>query len=140
MKRNKISFVVGFILLLVAFPHVSWSWKFLLGALSIDAVLIASYFWIRADRIRSDKTIRDLSDSGKSLNELVAKDLLSKRADSKVAFGFICVAAAAQAIYFLENLYWAYLFTFGGMLLVLYAIGNSVARSKEKDYFKKFFV
>ena len=92
-----------------------------LSGFGIAAALTASYLWIRLDWWRSNNTIKELSGS----NETIARDLISKKADSQVALALLILVGLAPA---LLKQYWLPL----GMLLILIPIGNYIARSVEK--------
>ncbi|MBI2167229.1 MAG: hypothetical protein HYU34_03165 [Candidatus Omnitrophica bacterium] len=112
-------FVTGIALIYVS--RGSFSRNSLLSGFGIAATLTASYLWIRLDWWRSIQTIKELSDSNKS----IARDLISKKADSRVALALLILVALAQAL--LEEYRLAL-----GMLLVLIPIGNYIARSIER--------
>lgn len=103
--------------------YFAWT-AFLLGS-PIIATIVGAYFWIRLDVWRSEKTIETLS----SEDEAIKRDLFSRRADCRMAFALLALAAAAQ-IYLLgsisERLH--------AMVLLLLppSVINCVARSMEE--------
>ena len=139
--RDVIFLFFGIFLVGIVLPFVNWSLKIVLQVLSTDGGLIAAYFWIREDWTRSRETIRDIS---KGKEEVIAVDLLSRKADSKVALLLLIIVAIFQAIAFslkdpLESHpLRPYSFIFLGILFILFSIGNQYARTRLDRYKAKF--
>lgn len=85
-------FVIGVALIYAS--RGSFTRDSLLSGFGIAATLTASYLWIRLDWWRSNNTIKELSGS----NESIARDLISKKADSRVALVLLMLVALAQAL------------------------------------------
>jgi len=87
--------------------------------------------WIRLDVWRDNETIRKLAVS----NKTAETDLISRRADSRVAIFLLVFVAITQSILQNPKPDWR---VFTGILLMLVPISNWIARWMERNQAPKF--
>ena len=138
-----IVFVLGIGLLVLSWIFKIFSWKLTLSSFPITASLAAAYLWIRQDIWRDDKTIRELTDSkdaqtGRELT-VAQIDLISRRADSRIAFLLLVLVAIAQALdqYFSSEPKLNCLVLVGELLTFISSF-NCIARWREAVQKSKF--
>ncbi len=134
-RVHRIMFALGVLTLIVIWRLKVLTWDAFLAGLPIAAVIAGSYFWIRLDIWRSNKTIKELSNSGEVSNESIKRDLISQRVDSRAAILWLVVATVAQA-FLLVSIQSKFIFV--GTLLVFVPVTNWIARYREKKDFAKF--
>ena len=125
-----IMFAVGIVLMILSQRIQVFSLQPVFSSVPIVAGITASYLWIRLDVWRSDKTIGKLTSSKDAVD-----DLISRRADSRVALALLVLAAIFQAFLQEPKLNWL---VFVGILLILVPVCNCIARRMEKTQFSKF--
>jgi hypothetical protein len=129
----RIMFVLGIGLLVLAWVLKILSLDLALTLLPIIANITAAYLWIRLDIWHTDKTIRELTSQRVAQNELI-----SRRADTRVAFSLLVVIAIAQSILLsrlIPKLNFIVLF---GELFMSVPLCNWIARGMEKRQSAKF--
>ena len=110
-----------------------FSMKSALESFPVITMITASYLWIRLDIWRTDETIKELT--GSSDSTVAQEDLMSRRADSQVAFGLLVLAAVAQTLSL--KLKWGSM-CFFGILFVFVPSCNWVARWMDRSQKSKF--
>lgn len=136
-------FFLGVGLLVLSWIFKIFSWKLVLASIPIAAGLTAAYLWIRQDIWRDDETIRELTNSKDTQTDrkltVSQEDLISRRADSRIAFVLLVLVAVAQALdqYFSSELKSNWLAPIGELLMFV-SFFNCIARWREGIQKSKF--
>lgn len=126
------AFVSGALILAVLWEFLTW--KIIYTVLPIALMLAGSYFWIRLDLWRDNKTIREICVFRDEVNATVKNDLISRRIDSRAAFLLLAVATLVQAFFSAPKLdeCITYFFVCFAVACLIIPITNFVVRKIEK--------
>jgi hypothetical protein len=128
-------FLMGIVFLFTAAVTKKFSPTAVLTAFLIVASITAAYLWIRLDIWRDDQTILKSADQ-----KIVQAELISRRADNRVAFFLLFLVAIAQALLlFLKVEQKSNWLVFSGMLLLFVPLFNWIARWIQKVDLLRFY-